>query len=647
MEYLLYLLYRSATALVKCMPLRLVFRLGQFSGLVAWAMAPSYRKLVKRNLSIAFGNEKSAEEIGRLCRDHFATLGANLLSSIRIAAMSQDQLPEIATIEGAEEIRRHFIEKPDVGLVLVISHIGAWELIAQILPTFFTYSRGGLIYQRLGNKYIDAAVRADRGRLGLEALERQNGIREAARILSEGGGIGMLVDQHAGDKGVWCPFFGRLASTSSLAATLALRTNSVLLPAAVYIDGFARWRMVFSPSVEKGECDAEVLTARINEVLEDQIRKSPEDWFWVHNRWKTPSPKFLLGGYKRGVCYAPSFDRENLKPFRILIRSSNWLGDAVMSVPALRAIRRGRPDAHVTVLTRAKLADFWKSVKEVDDVMAIEPGESIFSVARKLREKFDVAILFPNSPRVALEVFLGRVPRRVGFRARWRSVLINQIYREKKSEQQKHPHPPRHQVDHYLNLARFVGAEVSEVPRFERKFVERNTGGRIRLGLCPGAEYGSAKRWMPERYAEVAIAVGERRDCEWILFGTAADAGLGSEIEEKLGKKCRNLIGKTSLAQLIEELGGCTMLLTNDTGTMHLAAYLGVPTISIFGSTEPSLTGPIGEGHYIIRRHVECSPCFLRECPIDFRCMKDIESDEVAEAVLCMLEKVRPATQVR
>jgi heptosyltransferase-2 len=643
MEYFVYLLYQAATGLVKCLPLKLVYRIGRLSGLIAWAVAPSYRKLVIRNLQIAFGSEKSAEEIGWLCRDHFATLGANLLSSVRIVAMTPEQIREIVTIEGEEEARRHLSENR--GLILVVSHIGAWELIAQILPTLFTYSRGGLIYQRLGNQYIDAAVRADRGRLGLEALERQDGIREAAKILSEGGGIGLLVDQHAGDKGVWCPFFGRLASTSSLAATLAVRTDSVLLPAAVYTNGSAHWRMVFSPSIQRKDYEADVLTARINEVLEEQIRQSPTDWFWVHNRWKTPSPKFLLSSYKRGICFPPDFDRSKLKPFRILIRSSNWLGDAVMSVPALQAIRCGRPDAHVTVLTRAKLADFWRSVKGVDDVMAIDSGESVFSVARKIRDKFDVAILFPNSPRAALEAFSGGVPRRVGFRRRWRSMLINQIYREKKSEKQNRLQPPRHQAYHYLDLARFVGAEVPEVPEFERVAVQGDAGGKTRLGLCPGAEYGSAKRWMPERYAEVALTVAERGDCEWILFGTAADAALGAEIEEKLGKHCRNMIGKTSLAELISELAGCAMLLTNDTGTMHLAAYLGVPTVAIFGSTEPSLTGPIGEVHCVIRRHVECSPCFLRECPIDFRCMKGIESREVVEAVLRMLEKVRPGTR--
>src|SRR5204863_2555919 len=138
--------------------------------------------------------------------------------------------------------------------------------------------------------------------------------------------------------------------------------------------------------------------------------------------------------------------------------------------------------------------------------------------------------------------------------------------------------------------------------------------------LCPGAEYGPAKQWP--RFAEVAQEIAGRFPVQWILFGTATDVPIGAKIAEALGDKCVNRIGQTTLEQLIDELRGCRLLLTNDTGTMHLAALLGVPTVAIFGSTEPKLTGPIGHGHLILRRQVECSPCFLRDCPIDFRCMK-------------------------
>ena len=156
----------------------------------------------------------------------------------------------------------------------------------------------------------------------------------------------------------------------------------------------------------------------------------------------------------------------------------------------------------------------------------------------------------------------------------------------------------------------------------------------LQIGLCPGAEYGPAKRWMPERFAQVANAVSAQRDVQWVLFGVAGDAPLGDEIARQITGTPANLIGKTTLTELMDRLSECAVVLTNDTGTMHLAAALGVPTVAIFGSTEPLLTAPLGPGHRILRHQVECSPCFLRECPLDFRCMKAVGVEEAAQAVL-------------
>jgi ADP-heptose:LPS heptosyltransferase len=139
---------------------------------------------------------------------------------------------------------------------------------------------------------------------------------------------------------------------------------------------------------------------------------------------------------------------------------------------------------------------------------------------------------------------------------------------------------------------------------------------------------------LPERFAEAATAVSEQLAVDWVLFGTPKDAAVGAIIAEKLGDRCLNRIGQTTLDQLVAELRECEMLLTNDTGTMHLATLVGVPVVAIFGSTEPGLTGPLGSGHRVLRHQVECSPCFLRECPIDFRCMHAVSVDEVVGDVL-------------
>jgi lipopolysaccharide heptosyltransferase II len=244
-----------------------------------------------------------------------------------------------------------------------------------------------------------------------------------------------------------------------------------------------------------------------------------------------------------------------------------------------------------------------------------------------------VAILFPNSLRVALETSLSGIPRRVGYRGHWRSWLVNQIVREPRK-----PGPPEHHLLRFLRIAGECGAETSnmELPKPNQT---SNIKHQTLIGLCPGAEYGLAKRWLPERFAEAAAKITAQSSAQWILFGTKNDAAIGEQIAAAIRDHCVNRIGQTTLEQLIAELRQCRLLLTNDTGTMHLAALLGVPVVAIFGSTEPRLTGPLGNGHIVLRHHVECSPCFLRECPIDFRCMKAVSADEVARAVLSMLAK--------
>jgi lipopolysaccharide heptosyltransferase II len=416
---------------------------------------------------------------------------------------------------------------------------------------------------------------------------------------------------------------------------LAKRTRAALIAAGVYTTGRARWRMVFTERFDQAGASIAVLTSKINEVIEHQIRRAPEDWFWVHNRWKIPHPNFLLAQYKRGIYLPPGISATDLKPFRILIRSSNWLGDAVMSVPAVRAIKNGRPDVHVTIAVPDKIAAMWKLIPEVDAIIPL-PNASLFSVVSLLKRNgpFDVAILFPNSLRVALESWLTGIPRRVGYRGHSRSWLIDQMIREPRKAR-----PPEHHSLRFLTIASQCGAEIPKIQQPVGHQPSITNDQVLKIGLCPGAEYGPAKRWLPERFAEAAVKISAQSSAQWILFGTRNDAAIGEQIAAALGDHCVNRIGQTTLEQLIGELQQCRLLLTNDTGTMHLAALLGLPVVAIFGSTEPLLTGPLGNERIIVRHHVECSPCLLRECPIDFRCMKAVTADEVAGAVLSMLGK--------
>jgi len=632
LDFVVYLLYRAGSAVIAALPLPFLFAFGQFLGVCAWAFAGKYRRLATRNVTIAFANEKSPRELSRLVRLHFRRLGANLLCSVKLTHMPPEKILACVEVDNIEAMACEF--RAGVPVVLVLSHLGTWEVFAQLMPKFVGFVRNASVYQGLGNRFIDEHVRRARSQTGLELFDRHDGFEPVIELLRSGGGVGVLSDQHAGDHGVWTPFFGRLASTSPLPALLAKRTRAALIAAGVYTTGRARWRMVFTERFDQTGASVAVLTSKINEVIEQQIRRAPEDWFWVHNRWKAPEPNFLLAHYKRGIYLPPAVSAFDLKPFRILIRSSNWLGDAVMSVPAVRTIKNGRPDVQVTIATPDKIAPMWKLIPEVDAIVPL-PNGSLLRVVRLLKQRmpFDVAILFPNSLRVALESWLSGIPRRVGYRGHWRSWLVNQIVRE-----QRKPGPPEHHSLRFLRIARECGAKTSsiELPTLNQT---SNVKHQTLLGLCPGAEYGPAKRWLPERFAEAATKITAQSSAQWILLGTKNDAAIGEQIAAAIGNHCVNRIGQTTLDQLIAELRRCSLLLTNDTGTMHLAALLGVPVVAIFGSTEPRLTGPLGDGHVVLRHHVECSPCFLRECPIDFRCMKAITAEEVADAVLSLLAK--------
>jgi heptosyltransferase-2 len=630
LQYCVYLFYRTGVSLLGLLPLPVLFGLGQFAGAVAWLILPQYRALALRNVRIAFASEIPEREMRRIVRRHLQRLGANLLCSIKFTQMPIEKILERVRVENFEQITNCSRAKKPV--VILLSHTGPWELCTRLFPHFVRDQRKSTIYQRLRNRYIDAHVRGARGGFGVEMLDRKEGFAKALGVLRSGGIVGILSDQHAGDSGLWTPFFGRLASTTSLPALLARRTGAIIIAFAVNSEGFARWRAVAEAPIEAESDSVESLTARGNSIIERQVRRAPEDWLWAHDRWKTPRPNFLLARYKRGV-FVPQ--GQMLKPFRILLRSPNWLGDAIMSVPAVRAIKQGRPDTHVTVAVPEKIAAVWKLIAEVDEVIVL-PGKSLVGAVRRLKQPphFDVAILFPNSLRSALEVSLARVPRRVGFAGHGRSFFLNQESLAGK------PRGIGHQAIKYLELAATVGAPIQrDFPAARPIDRERRP---LKLALCPGAEYGPAKRWLPDRFAEVAKEIAAEFPVRWILLGTAKDAAIGLQVADTIGGAVENRIGKTNLEQLIAELRECDLLLTNDTGTMHLAGLLRVPTLTIFGSTEPRRTMLLEAGHQVLRHHVECSPCFLRECPLDFRCMHAVTSGEVVAVIRQMIKTPSP-----
>ena len=635
-QWMAYALFRCVEGVMRLLPLIAIWWTGRMLGTMAFYVAGKYRRLALQNLRIAFGREKNPAELRRMAQAHFKSLFANVLCGFKLPLMNEADLCRHVRSEGVEQAQAAFdAGRPILNLVL---HASCWEILTQVPSSYVRGHKAGAIYQSLRNPWLNALVLRRREKLGYTLFDRQAGFNGPMKFMRECGQIGVLVDQHAGYQGLWCPFFDRLASTTTIAALMAMRTNAVVLPMMVYDDGPARWRLVCAPEVKSAEPEqtADGLTIAINAAVEQLIREQPTSWFWVHERWKTPNPNFLLlnSSYRRGISFPEGYDPSRLQPFELLIRSPNWLGDACMAFPMVRAIKRGRPDMRITILGPDKLEDLWRSMPEVSGYIGKPAKEGLFAVAKRIKATgihFDAALLCTNSTRSTLEIWLAGIPHRVGFIGSFRRKLLTHVVLEPRAG-----FPNKHHAHLYMFLAKRIGADVDQPGLWDAGSPPVSTDGTIRVGVCAGAEYGPAKRWPLERFAAVVNQISEQHaQFRWQLFGAPGEKEMGEKLSAMLQAPHENLVGKTRLSELIAKLRECQLLLTNDTGTMHLAAALGIPTVSIFGSTCPIATGPLGDRHTVIQHKVPCSPCFERECPFGhYDCMTKVTPEEVAAVVL-------------
>lgn len=334
---------------------------------------------------------------------------------------------------------------------------------------------------------------------------------------------------------------------------------------------------------------------------------------------------------------------------QVLVRCTNWIGDAVMSLAALRELRRLQPQARVTLLAREWVAPIFEGQGVADHLVTLQNRSlgvrGVFREGRRLRG-FDTAVLFQNAFEAALLALTARIPNRIGYTTDGRRLLLTQGVRPRIKDL------GRHQTFYYLDLLFQTGIstiDYLQAPSF-RPDIRLNPSqaqleaadslldevgtdrGKPLVGLNPGAAFGSAKRWFPERYAEVADRLIEEMGAEVVLLGSSPETAIAARVRECMKMTPRFLVGGTSLSTLIGVLARCRLFLGNDSGPMHLSAALGVPLVAVFGSTDEVATGPFSPNAVVIHKHVECSPCLLRECPIDLRCFDRIHAGEVYRA---------------
>ncbi len=344
------------------------------------------------------------------------------------------------------------------------------------------------------------------------------------------------------------------------------------------------------------------------------------------------------------------------EPARILVRATNWLGDAVMSLPALRALRERYPGAHYAVQAMPWVADLYARERFADEIVPYTARRGARDWAGKWRAaarlragKFDAAFLLTNSFDSALIVWLARIPRRIGYNRDGRGwMLTHPVAPPVRGE------IPRHERFYYLELLRRAGI-LDQLPECdaiqldgvsdarqagERRLAEAGVSLPV-VGVSPGAAYGGAKRWLPDRFAEAAAIVASAIGGSVAVFGAKDERPVAAAVMEALAARrvpARDFAGATSLAAFVEMTAACRVFLANDSGAMHVASALGIPTVAVFGATDAAGTGPVGPRTRVVQEPVDCSPCLLRECPIDHRCMTRVASERVAAEALDLLK---------
>lgn len=333
------------------------------------------------------------------------------------------------------------------------------------------------------------------------------------------------------------------------------------------------------------------------------------------------------------------------EPLKIIVRMPNWIGDLVMATPVLAELRKAFPKAHITAMCRTPVCDLLKEDPQIDELFCFSKGRTFSrrsdrkDIVDKIRKgHFDLGILLTQSFSSAWLFWEGRVKRRLGYRGHWRRFLLSDALSFPENIQKQHL------VETYRDLLKPLNIPVGQTrPKIYLKESELEAahtllkqmgvakGERV-VGINPGASYGSAKCWLPERFRAVTEELLKEPGLFIIYFGDEASESLVKEICQNLPPRVINLAGVTSIRELAAVIKLCDVLLTNDSGPMHIAAALETPVVALFGSTNDTITGPYKTGH-VIHKHVECSPCYHRKCPIDFRCMKKIEVDEVVKAI--------------
>ncbi len=599
------------------LPEALVRLLSVVLGWLIYTLPRQRRRTLLSNLHHAFPqmDEARRRRIARLSCQRMAEM---LLFVVSSPFLSKKELVERFSLSEHLGLRTDEVRERRDAIVLCIPHSSMMDAIS-ILPILHEREvpETGVLFRTIDHPGLDAWVRHSRERWGVKMLARRGGLKQAVDRLKKRGPVALLFDQNAGNRGALSLCFGRVAAISELPGSLT--TNHQARVGMLWSQRLGFWRAQIQFEELKHWGDDDEINVRVNRWLEARLRESDEqaaDWLWLHNRWRTQDePGRRLRLEHRNNKLARTLEVDGLEALprrtRFWIRLPNWLGDVVMVLPLLRALRKSRPDGALTLLCQPACKPLLESLRIAEEVRALpprdEPGR--WATFRSWRIDYpDTQILFTNSTRGDLEAKRIGAPQRFGIRRPGKPrPLLTHCW----------DLPPDldeaalHQTHLWQRFLEHFGlSEAPDAAPFKLAGTTASESPGRTLGLVCGTENAPEKRWPIERWRAVVEAILEASLAERIaLFGTTADRQITSWVADGFPKdRVVNRAGETSLMEFAHEISRCTAVACNDTGGMHLANALGVPVAAVFGPTNPVRTGPIFEAPRAILQPPDCPP---------------------------------------
>lgn len=591
------------------------FALQALTWLIAVAfyyLVPGRRRLMHANLHHAFPERSAAwrraaarECIRRFVETAFYSLASPYLSAERVRGI----------VSGSASLRAAFAAhraRPQATL-FCSPHFAHWEAqTALSLLVDGPFPEFASIFRPIDNPAADEFIRRTRERFGMRLLSRKQGFQEAVKILRRQGFIGILHDQNAGEQGALTLLFDRVCSTTELPGMLATKFAAAIY--VIYPRYLGFWKVELHVERIAHDGTPEGVTIALNRWLEDKLRADENQcisWLWGHQRWKNqdaPHARFRLAQkrdflaaelHQRGLTALP-------RRTRLWVRLPNWLGDVVMALPLLRALRAARPDMEITLVAKGAYLPLLERLGVADRLRALPQagGLAYFADFWRARGEFiDCYLLFTNSTRGDLEAWCTGARQRFGLvrAGKPRPLLTHRFTLPAGYDESRN-----HQLALWTDFLRRFGLEQpADLTPLQLSALSSQHSASAPIGLICGSENTPAKRWPVEHWRALIAALPEQR---FALFGTPNDRAITDAVAAGFGERVENLAGRTGLVEFAERLRSCALLVANDTGGMHLANALGVPVIGLFGPTNPVRTGPVFAAPARLLQPTGCPP---------------------------------------